>query len=732
MTLHELDEARETGWSLLYPEEQIRITVGTGTCGIAAGASVVLECLRQLTEEAGLDCAVCETGCLGACFAEPLVGVHVPGLPRVTYEHVDETFCKSLVAALSEGVLPDAKMLGFSRRDWAEGYGDWIDLCAEEDIPFDATLDLERHPFFASQTKRLTASWGVTNPPSAAEYAALGGYSGLKRCLSELEPDELIAAVEKSGLRGRGGAGFPTGTKMRAVAEAAPGPRYLIVNADEGDPGAYMDRGLLESDPHRLIEGAAIAAWATGACQGYVFTRAEYPGAVATLEAAIREARQAGALGPDAFGPGRGFDLRVVRSAGAYICGEESALIAALEGRRPDPTRKPPYPSERGLEGRPTLVSNVETFANLPSIALHGPDAFRRVGTQASPGTKIFSLAGSIERAGLVEVPLGMPVADMIDAIAAPKNADERNVVCPGTLRDIAVQIGGPSGAILPASLPNLTLDFEGLADAGGIMGSGGIVVLGGRSCIVDTVRYFTDFSARSSCGQCRMCAKGLADAAHILTRICMGLGHPEDLSELERLCERIPKGSKCALGSMAVKPLASALRFYRDEFESHLAGECPGLVCKELMHFEVIEKDCPGCLCCLPSCPTGAIKGVFGKAFRIEQERCTKCWMCVAQCPYPALMALPRAAQGSAEPVPPEPPRFTRPESCVGCGRCVAACAEAGHRVLGMMGSGMSRHVELLVPEGAQAPCEGCGACRDACPTHAIDIILAQAEPPQ
>lgn len=714
-----LGEARERGWARLYPDEGMRITVGTGTCGLAAGARAVLERLTALVEERGLAARVVETGCMGACFAEPLVAVQVPGLPRMVYCEVDEAFCDKLVDALGEGILLEEQAFGYQRRDWAEGFGSWVDL-AEGDTLFDEARDLEDHPFFRLQEKRISSSWGVIEPWSVEEYAALGGYGALQRALAELSPEQVVGEVEASGLRGRGGAGFPTGSKMRAVAQAKEPLRYLIVNADEGDPGAYMDRGLMESDPHRLIEGVLLAAYAVGASEGFVFTRSEYPGAIQALERALDEARDWGLLGKGALGDGRDFALKVVRSAGAYICGEESALIAALEGRRPDPHRKPPYPSESGLFGKPTLVSNVETYANLPSVIAHGAASFRILGTQESPGTKIFSLAGAIERAGLVEVPMGMPLIELVNEMAVPVSVDERNVVRPGAMREACVQVGGPSGAILPASLPGLTLDFEGLVQAGGIMGSGGIVVLGGQSCVVDTVRYFTGFSASASCGQCRLCAGGLSQAERILTAICSGLGSPKDLETLAELCELIPKGSKCALGSMAVKPLKSALRYFREEFESHLAGQCPSLVCKELMHFKVIEEGCPGCLCCLPSCPTGAIKGIFGKPFRIEQERCTKCWMCVAQCPYPALMALPGAAEGAPRPQAPAEPVAKGAAGCIACGKCVKACRERGASALCFMDSGVSRHVAKPLCQG-QGPCTSCGACLEVCPTGAV-----------
>lgn len=742
----ELAYLRERGWEHLYPNETTRITVGLGTCGISAGAQLIYEHLVRCVEELGLQAEVVGVGCAGMCYAEPLVQVQIPGWPRAVYANVDEQICDAIIDALVESRYAKANRMGFVYRDWLEGFGSWVDLIdidENEDEESACPDDLARLPFLRSQEKRLSASWGRITPWSIEEYVAEGGYTALLKALFEMNPDQIIEEIEQSGLRGRGGAGFSAGKKWRAVANEDDMTRYVIANADEGDPGAYMDRGLMESDPHRLIEGMVIAARAVGARYGFIFTRAEYPGAIRAVERALEEARDHGIIGTNTLGSGWDFDIELVQSAGAYICGEEGAMLEVLEGRRPDPRSKPPFPAHAGFEGHPTMINNVETLANVPSIVLHGAQRFRSCGTEKSPGTKIFSLAGTIEHAGLIEVPLGISLATVVEDIACIAKENLHNIVFPqgseltqetGGTQGVAVQVGGPSGAILPVALDKLTLDYEGLVDAGGIMGSGGIVVLGRRACVVDTIRYFLEFSARASCGRCFACRELLAQAAEIVGVICAGHGNEEDLERLDDLAQRIPRGSKCGLGKMAANPLASGLRYFRENFEAHLAGSCPNLVCKDLMHFEVIADACPGCLCCLPSCPTGAIKGVFNKPFVIDQNKCTKCWMCVSQCPYPALMAFPVPAgleDGSEPPLPEESHPQNDSEKldtdvCIYCNRCIDACREHGAGVLYFDGCGRNRMLKQAMLDN-ESSCIHCNTCKAVCPTSAIESLFRE-----
>lgn len=759
--VHSLNVLRKNGWNALYPTQRARITVGMGTCGQAAGANAVMEELERSVQALSLSVDIVAVGCRGMCFAEPLVEAKVPGWPRAVYAHADKAFARRLAELLAQGHLPADKLLGWEQRDWAEGNDMWIPLTADGGL--DDSLpgsSLEEHDFLRGQIRRVTSTWGRISPSSVEEYAAYGGYEALHRAVhGDIPAEKLLNEVEKSGLRGRGGAGFPTGRKWRLCACQADPVKYVVANGDEGDPGAYMDRTIMESDPHRLIEGMALAAYAIGAHHGYVFTRSEYPHAASLLETALDHARNYDILGDHVLGSDFTFDIEVLQSAGAYLCGEETACIAAMEGARPDPRPRPPYPTESGLHHHPTCICNVETYANIPSIALHGAKRFRQLGTEESPGTKIFSLAGSIERAGLVEVEMGTPLDRVVRDIAAPACGARARCIgndsADGTQATaVAVQIGGPSGAILPLDLKGLTLDFEGLNAAGGIMGSGGLVVLGPESCVVDTVRYFLDFSARASCGSCKACREGLTEAAHIAQVLCEGTAPDNSIEQLETLARRIPRGSRCGLGKMATRPLSTALRYFRSTFEQHLRSFCTSCTCKALMHFEIVSENCPGCLCCLPSCPTGAIKGRFGKPFAINQDLCTKCWMCVAQCPYPALRALPGAAkpqasvkrvdaggntcegtcatQRAGETTPSDAalrgaahPREDK-TACILCGRCVKACREKGASALCFVGTGAARRV-CKPSFHRQTSCAECGACRQACPTGFISRVESQ-----
>jgi NADH-quinone oxidoreductase subunit F len=468
----------------------------------------------------------------------------------------------------------------------------------------------------------ISRRFGGAGPASFEEYETDGGYRAIRKLLDgELGADEAISLIEASGLRGRGGAGFPTGAKWRRVAQAADSVRYVIANADEGDPGAFMDRSLMESDPHAIIEGMMIAGFCLKARRGYLFTRFEYDAAAKAFEQACEEARERGMLAG-----GFGFDVSVVRSGGSYLCGESTALIDALENRLGVPRKKPPHTYELGLWGRPTCINNVETLANIAPIVADGPAAFRQNGTYSSPGTKLFCVTGGKERSGIAEVPLGMPMHELLRGFA-PDGLDGYK----------AVQIGGPSGVIFPIGM-NLALDYDALKAANGIMGSGGVVMLAKSDCIVETVRYFIGFSRAQSCGRCRACKRGLQECLDILDDMVCGKGTQGGLDRLAELCDAVPAGSVCGLGKSATRVLRSALEHFREEFVAHTRGECPALVCKGLIRFDVVPEMCPGCRCCLPTCPTNAMRGRFGKPFTIDLRLCARCRMCLATCPYYAV----------------------------------------------------------------------------------------------
>lgn len=612
-------EWRIEGLWRLYPERP-RITVGLGTCGKAAGGEEVYAAIADYLQEQGVDAVLEAVGCRGACWAEPLVEVQNPGCGRALYGNVSAGEVGKLMDSIVCSKPYAKKLIGYQ-------YRDDFPLLAENSGIALFEGDIEQLPFFGIQDRRVSGKCGHVHPVSVEEYAAYGGYAALSKALDSLTPDQVVDEVAASGLRGRGGAGYPTGQKWRAVSTADSEAKYVIANADEGDPGAFMDRNIMEGDPHALIEGMALAGYAVGARQGYVFTRAEYPLATRTLKDAIEEARAHGILGEHVLGSDFCFDMRVVESAGAYVCGEATALIRALEGFPPRPKSRPPHLSERGLWGKPTCLNNVETLANVPLVVMRGADWFREIGTAASPGTKLFSVAGCVDKTGLLEVPMGISVDDIVAA-----SSDD------GVGADVrACQVGGPSGVLLPRE-NTWSLDFEGLESAGGSIGSGGLIFLGVRDCVVETVRYLTEFSRRESCGQCRSCREGLGQCSDMLQAFVEGCATDSVLDELCTCAKELETGSRCGLGRMAARPILSSLRFFEDEYRAHIQGECPGMVCKSLIEFSVVPEKCPGCRCCKPTCPTNAMQGRFGKPYSIDKRLCIRCWMCTATCPYDAI----------------------------------------------------------------------------------------------
>ncbi|MBR5259764.1 MAG: NADH-quinone oxidoreductase subunit L [Eggerthellaceae bacterium] len=585
-----------------------RVTVGMGTCGKAAGSQSVYDALAEALgscENVRLDAV----GCRGTCWAEPLVEVHVAEGSSILLGPMTPFKAKKLAANL-RGCNPSGLDIACVTRGLSSC------VLAYDDVD-------------AFQERVLLEDCGKVDPLSLEQYCALGGFSAFASALLKGDSASLFDELERSGLRGRGGAGYYAGAKWRAVANASAErgeEAVVIVNADEGDPGAYMDRNLIESLPFRVLEGVMLALVALGSGQAYVFVRREYPLACVTLQRAIAILEEAGLLGDDVLGSGRSMNIGVVQSAGSYVCGEETALIAAVEGRVPRPRKRPPYPSERGLWGRPTLVGNVETFSNVPLVFMRGASWFSSIGVPGNSGTKVFSLTGDVARVGLVEVGLGTQVSRVVLNIGRGEDVK-------------AVQIGGPSGAFLPAHAFEMPLEFEGLAAAGAIMGSGGLVVLDEGRCVVELSRYLADFSARASCGRCPACRDGLRTCADLLEALTEGSAFSGAIAEIELLIQRIKEGSLCNLGKSAVRPVSSALFHFREEFEEHEIGSCRAHVCPGLVHLEIDQSKCQGERCCLRTCPGAAIKGRFGKPGTIDTNLCLKCFTCIDVCPYGAVV---------------------------------------------------------------------------------------------
>jgi NADH-quinone oxidoreductase subunit F len=482
--------------------------------------------------------------------------------------------------------------------------------------------------FLGKQKHLATEHCGNIDPIDIEEYQARDGFRALERCLKELTPEQVIDEIGRSGLRGRGGAGYPTGMKWASVRAASGDTKYAICNGDEGDPGAFMDRMILESYPYRVIEGMAIAAYAVGAHEGVFYIRAEYPLALQRVEQALRRCEERGILGDSVVGSGFGLRLRIMQGAGAFVCGEETALLASIEGRRGMPRLRPPYPAERGLWGKPTLVNNVETYALVPWIVRNGADAFASLGTRDSKGTKVFALAGKVARGGLVEVPMGTTVREIVEEIGGG---------IAGGKRFKAAQVGGPSGGCVPASLADTPVDYQALTAVGAIMGSGGLVVLDESDCMVDIARYFLEFTQDQSCGKCTYCRIGTRRMLDILERLCLGEGQKGDLEDLEQLALMVKKGSLCGLGKTAPNPVLSTLRYFRDEYEAHLQRRCPAGRCKALITYSITD-DCIGCTLCAQHCPAGAIAMTPYEKHEIDAAKCVRCGTCMQVCPSEAV----------------------------------------------------------------------------------------------
>jgi NADH-quinone oxidoreductase subunit F len=579
------------------------VTVGLGTCGASAGGEQVFQTFQDELKERPGTFTLKETGCIGMCYKEVLVEVSGDNGVRHLYGEVTPDRVGRIV---SEDVVGD------------QAIGEWL------------VLGEGREPgYFENQVRIVLRNAGVIDPGSMEEYLDHDGYKALEKALKEMTPLAIIDEITASGLRGRGGGGFPTGTKWKFCQASKGDTKYIICNADEGDPGAFMDRSVLESDPHSVLEGMIIAGYAIGAHYGYIYCRAEYPKAVARLRQAIAQANKRGFLGEHILGTDFSFQIKIKEGAGAFVCGEETALIASIEGRRGMPRFRPPFPAVSGLWGKPTNINNVETFANIPWILLNGATAYAAYGTDDSKGTKVFAMAGKVKRAGLVEVPMGITINSVIFD------------VCGGIVDDRkfkAVQMGGPSGGCIPASMCEIPIDYQQINKTGAIMGSGGLIVMDETTCMVDVSKFFLTFTQKESCGKCTFCRIGTKRMLEILERITVGKGTMEDLDKLQVLGDQIKEASLCGLGQTAPNPVLTTLKYFREEYVTHIEQRrCPAHVCQALLTYTISEK-CTGCTVCATSCPTNAISGERKQMHVVNQDQCIKCGKCFTVCRFDAV----------------------------------------------------------------------------------------------
>ncbi len=589
------------------------VLVCGGTGCTSSNSEQIIEKLKEEIKAQGLEkeVNVIRTGCFGLCALGPIMVVYPEGAfySRVTVEDVPEIVSEHLL----KGRI--VKRL----------------LYQETVVDDNTTKSLNETTFYAKQMRIALRNCGVINPENIDEYIAQDGYAALGKVLTEMTPQEVIDLVLASGLRGRGGAGFPTGRKWQFAANSKAEQKYACCNADEGDPGAFMDRSVLEGDPHSVLEAMAIAGYAIGANQGYIYIRAEYPIAVKRLQIAIEQAREYGLLGKNIFDSGFDFDIDIRLGAGAFVCGEETALMTSIEGKRGEPRVRPPFPAVKGLFGVPTVLNNVETYANIPQIILKGADWFRSIGTEKSPGTKVFALGGKITNTGLVEVPMGTTLREVVEEIGGG---------VPGGHTFKAAQTGGPSGGCIPAKLIDTPIDYDNLIAIGSMMGSGGLIVMDETTCMVDIAKFFLEFTVDESCGKCTPCRVGTKRLLEILNKITSGNGTLEDIDKMEELCYYIKENSLCGLGQTAPNPVLSTLKYYRDEYEAHVVEHrCPAGACKALTNYSIVADKCKGCTLCARNCPVGAISGSVKQPHVIDTTKCIKCGVCMEKCKFGAVV---------------------------------------------------------------------------------------------
>jgi NADH-quinone oxidoreductase subunit F len=609
MSFEKIKKQAVSQWEAMLNSPRPRILIGTATCGMAAGAEDILQALSKELERNNIKADIMQVGCIGLCYAEPLIEVIKPGKPSVFYGNLTPELVAEIV------------------RDWLAGDNPRPDLAmgTRGEGTLEGIPRLFELPVLKPQIRIVLRNCGNIDPANIHQYIANGGYEGFIKAL-KMKPEEVIDEMKKSGLRGRGGAGFPTGTKWQFCHDAPGTIKYIVCNADEGDPGAFMDRAVMEGDPHAVLEGMLIGAYAIGASEGYVYIRAEYPLAIKRLIVALKQMEEYGLLGDNILGSGFNFHIKIKEGAGAFVCGEETALMASIEGNRGMPRSRPPFPAQSGLWGKPTNINNVETWANVSAILQKSASWFASYGTEKSKGTKTFSLVGKVVRTGLIEVPMGISLREIIYGIGG-------GIL--GGKKYKATQTGGPSGGCLPTSFLDSPVDYESLAAAGSIVGSGGMVVMDESTCMVDVARYFLNFTQSESCGKCIMCRLGTKQMLDILEEIVHGKGRKGDIELLQEIGDAVKNGSLCALGGTAPNPVLTTIRYFRDEYEAHINEKrCPALACRALVSYYIISEKCQGCGICARACASEAIKGGKRMVHVIDQGKCIKCGTCFDVCP--------------------------------------------------------------------------------------------------